>query len=146
MLIRPWRSDDDVPGHISGIYQEYGLIFDPDFEDDLFDIPGHYRSGGFWVAASEGALVGTVAVMPQGGARLLRRMYVKPEYRKTGLASILLKRAASEGPWRDTWLWSDVRFRAAHRFYQREGFVGGPCRVLDDPDRSVERFFWRRER
>ena len=146
MQIRPWTPSDDVAAHISGIYEEYGLFFDPSFEDDLFDVPGHYRSGGFWVAENETGLIGTVAIVPQGAARLLRRMYVSKRHRGDGVAAALLRHAAAAGPWKTTWLWSDVRFRAAHRFYQKEGFIGGHCRVLDDPDRSVERFFSRAER
>jgi len=53
----------------------------------------------------------------------------------------LLRRAAAFGRFGRTELWSDVRFRAAHRLYLSEGFAPGPTRVLADPDRSVERYF-----
>jgi GNAT superfamily N-acetyltransferase len=72
-------------------------------------------------------------------------MYVAPRARRGGLARELLRRCLGWGDFARTELWSDVRFRGAHALYQREGFTPGPCRVLADPDRSVERYFSRTE-
>ena len=140
-MIRSWRPGDPVMDHIAVIYREFGLVFDPSFESDLLDVPGTYGAGAFWVAEHEGRIVGTAAVVPNGAARLVKRIYVAPDARRHGLARGLLRRAAAFGRFGRTELWSDVRFRAAHRLYLSEGFAPGPTRVLADPDRSVERYF-----
>lgn len=141
--LRDWQPGDDVAGHIRSIYDEYGLCFDPDFEDDLEDVATSYASGKFWVILDGEGLVATGAVVPNGGARLVKRMYVAPRGRRLGLARLLLRRALAWGDFVATELWSDVRFPAAHRMYRAEGFQPGPVRVLADPDASVERYFRR---
>jgi GNAT superfamily N-acetyltransferase len=141
--IRDWRASDPVLEHIAAIYREFGLVFDPAFESDLVDVPGSYAGGAFWVAETDGQIVGTAAVMPNGPARLIKRIYIAAPARRSGLARTLLTRAASFGNFARTELWSDVRFRNAHRLYLSAGFTPGPTRVLDDPDRSVERYFSR---
>ncbi len=139
--IRSWRPGDPVLDHIATVYREFGLVFDPGFESDLLDVPGSYGDGAFWVAEHDGRIVATAAVVPNGPARLVKRIYVAPEARRLGLARALLGRACAFGAFARTELWSDVRFRSAHRLYLSEGFVPGPTRVLADPDRSVERYF-----
>lgn len=145
MLLTPrlWRPGDVVASHIRRIYEEHGLAFDPGFEDDLFDIERVYRRGQLWVIEEDGALLATAAAVPDGGVRLIRRMYVASAARRRGLARLLLDRCLAFGDFRRTELWSDVRFREAHALYRQAGFVSGHARVLDDPDRSVELFFWR---
>lgn len=139
--IRNWRPADPVMDHIAEIYREFGLVFDPGFESDLVDVAASYATGAFWVAEHEGRLVATAAVVPHGPARLVKRIYVARDARRLGLARTLLRRAMAWGRFARTELWSDVRFRNAHRLYLSEGFTPGPVRVLADPDRSVERYF-----
>lgn len=141
--IRPWRPGDDVSGHIARVYAEFGLCFDPQFEDDLLDVGASYARGHFLVAEDAGGIVGTAAAAACGGVRIVRRMYVAPRGRRAGLARRLLHACLAWGDFSRTELWSDVRFRGAHALYRAEGFTPGPCRVLADPDRSVERFFAR---
>lgn len=143
LTVRPVRPEDPVAAHIRGIYEEHGLTFDPDFEDDLADVCTTYARGAFWVAELDGQLVGTGGVVANGWARVIKRIYVAPAARRTGLARDLVRRACAWGDFDRTELWSDVRFRNAHRLYLSEGFRPGPSRVLADPDRSVERYFWR---
>lgn len=139
--IRSWRTGDDVTGHIARIYEEFGLCFDDAFEDDLMDVGQAYARGLFLVAEDQDGLVATAAAQANGGVRLVRRMYVAPRGRRHGLARAMLRACMTWGDFARTELWSDVRFRGAHAMYQAEGFVPGPCRVLTDPDRSVERYF-----
>lgn len=146
LTVRPLRADDDVAGHIARVYTEFGLEFDPAFEDDLLDPMESYRHGMFLVAeGADGRIVGTAAVAPHGGARVIKRIYIAPEGRRGGLARRLVRECCAWGRFVRTELWSDVRFRNAHRLYLSEGFTPGPTRVLDDPDRSVERYFFRDE-
>lgn len=142
-LTRLWRPGDDVAGHIAAIYREHDLVFDPDFEDDLFDIERVYAHGRFYVVEEAGQLLATAAVVPDSGFRLIRRMYVTPAGRRRGLAKRLVERCMTFGDFPATHLWSDVRFRAAHALYRSLGFQSGPTRVLTDPDRSVELYFSR---
>jgi GNAT superfamily N-acetyltransferase len=131
-----------VAAHIAGIYTEFGLAFDLPFEDDLVDVAGTYAQGVFWIVEGEGAIQATAAVLPHGGSRVFKRLYVARSARRTGLARALLHAAHGWGDFVRTELWSDVRFQDAHRLYLSAGFRPGPTRVLDDPDRSVERSFW----
>jgi GNAT superfamily N-acetyltransferase len=141
--IRAWRPDDPVLDHIATIYREFGLVFDAPFESDLLDIGAAFHGGAFWVAEADGKLVATAGVVPHGPARLIKRIYVAASARRGGLARAMLRRTAGFGTFTRTELWSDVRFRNAHRLYLSEGFTPGPTRVLADPDRSVERYFSR---
>lgn len=141
--MRPYHPGDPVRDHIASIYEEFGLAFDPAFEDDLDDIPASYTPGAFWVVEDTAGLVATAAVVPHGPARLIKRIYVAPRGRRTGLARRLLHQCLAWGDFARSELWSDVRFRNAHRLYLDEGFVPGPTRVLADPDASVERYFSR---
>lgn len=154
---RPLRRDDPVREHVAAIYAEHDVVYDADFEDDLEDPLTAYASGAFWVVDDapgilpEGVrpatpLLATAGVVPNGAVRTIKRIYVASAARRLGLARQLLRLAASWGDFEATELWSDVRFRNAHRLYLSEGFVAGPVRVLTDPDRSVERYFRRDER
>jgi GNAT superfamily N-acetyltransferase len=140
---RLYRPGDPVREHVRGIYEEFGLAFDPAFEDDLDDVPGAYAGGAFWVVEDAEGIAATAGVVPYGPARLIKRIYVHARARRGGLARSLLRRCAAFGDFARTELWSDVRFRTAHQLYLSEGFVQGPTRVLADPDRSVERYFRR---
>ena len=144
---RPLHADDPVQAHIARVYAEFGLEFDLDFEDDLQDAVGSDRTGAFGVVegppGSTSRIWATAGVLPHGSTRIIKRIYVAAEARRLGLARQLLRLAAAWGDFPRTELWSDVRFRSAHRLYLSEGFQPGPVRVLEDPDRSVERSFWR---
>lgn len=129
--------------HIDTIYREFGITFDPAFEDDLEDVGASYADGAFWVAEQDGRLVGTGGVVPNGSSRLIKRIYVARDARRAGLARTLLRRCAAFRDFTRTELWSDLRFPGAHQLYLSEGFTAGPTRVLDDPDRSMERYFSR---
>jgi GNAT superfamily N-acetyltransferase len=139
--LRPFAPGDDVGAHIRTIYEEFGLEFDLDFEDDLIDPGASYASGRLWIVEDAAGIVATGGVVPAGAARLVKRMYVAPRGRRAGLARAILRLLLGWGDFAWTELWSDVRFRSAHRLYVSEGFVAGPARVLADPDRSVERYF-----
>lgn len=144
--LTPERAAADSPAvaaHIAAIYAEFGLDFDLAFEDDLIDLQAAYGHGRFWIIEGEGRIQATAGVAPHGASRVFKRLYVAPAARRGGLARGLLRLACAWGDFPRTELWSDVRFRSAHQLYLSEGFTPGPTRVLTDPDRSVERSFWR---
>ncbi|MSP55669.1 MAG: GNAT family N-acetyltransferase [Myxococcales bacterium] len=135
-----------IAHHIASIYAEFDLGFNLEFEDDLIDVAASYQHGAFWIveAPQHGAarIEATAAVLPHGGSRVFKRLYVAPTARRTGVARALLHAAHAWGDFVRTELWSDVRFQNAHQLYLSAGFMPGPVRVLEDPDRSVERSFW----
>ncbi len=141
LTLRPAHADDPVADHIRVIYEEHGLEFDLAFEDDLLDVVATYAPGCFLVIEDAEGLLATGAVLPNGAARVIKRMYVAPRGRRLGLARLLLRELCTFGDAAWTELWSDVRFRGAHQLYRSEGFVSGSVRVLTDPDGSVERYF-----
>jgi len=85
-------------------------------------------AGGFWLAWAEGAPVGHVGAQDLGGGAIeLRRMYVRAEYRRQGIGSLLVRTliahcaargaaaielwTAPAGPGR--WLYGQLGFRRA---------------------------------
>jgi len=152
-MIRPGR-DADALGFarlVEDAWAEYpGCVFDLDGElPELRALATHFsrQGGALWAAQSEGeeaALLGMVATRPlrEDSAWEICRLYVDRAARGTGLAHRLLDAAeahAAAGGARRMVLWTDTRFEAAHRFYEKRGYVRqGAIRILDDLSRSLE--------
>jgi GNAT superfamily N-acetyltransferase len=148
--IRPGR-DADAAGFIALIgaaWAEFpGCILDVDGEvPELRALASHSaRAGGaLWAAEREGQVVGMVGTRPlqEDAAWEICRMYVARACRGTGLAAQLLElaeaHARAAGAARLV-LRSDTRFDAAHRFYEKRGYVRqGGIRILDDLSKSQE--------
>ncbi len=148
--IRPGR-DEDAEGFISLIgtaWAEFpGCVMDVDGEmPELRALASHFREAGgaLWAAEQDGRLVGMVATRPlrEDQAYEICRMYVARECRGSGLARRLLALAEDHsrgaGAARMV-LWTDTRFEAAHRFYEKHGYVRqGAIRILDDLSKSLE--------
>jgi hypothetical protein len=99
-------------------------------ERDLHEMPERYggTTAGFWVADHAGVVVGTVAIRPKDEGRTceLKRLYVRPDQRGTGLGQRLYAHAetfARSAGYERIWLDSSRRFARAHRLYERNGFV-----------------------
>jgi GNAT superfamily N-acetyltransferase len=110
---------------------EYGIDIDMERQADLRDIANYYQTnkGNFWVAYSNDTLVGTIALLDIGnGQAALRKMFVHPEYRGKlyGVSAALLETLlqwVEENNIRQVLLGTTVHFVAAHRFYEKNGFV-----------------------
>ncbi|MBO1080760.1 GNAT family N-acetyltransferase [Roseomonas haemaphysalidis] len=149
-IIRDGR-DEDEAGYIRLIgdaWAEYpNCILDVDGEvPELRALHSYFgKAGGrVWVAEEGGRIVGMVATRPLGSdhAWEICKMYVEKSQRGTGLAHRLLggaeAHAMAEGAERLV-LWTDTRFDAAHRFYEKRGYVrAGSIRILDDISKSLE--------
>jgi GNAT superfamily N-acetyltransferase len=148
--LRPGR-DEDADGFIRLIgdcWSEYpGCIMDVDGEvPELRALATYFAEAGgaLWVAERDGRVIGMAATRPMGqdAAYEICKVYVAKEARGTGLAHDLL--AAAEAHARAAGaerlvLWTDTRFEAAHRFYEKRGFVRqGSIRILDDLSNSLE--------
>lgn len=153
VTLRPAEDADSprIVEIVGGCFASYpGCIFDVDGEmPELRRIATYYRElgGEIWVAEEDGEVLGCVAWKPlPDGVFELQRLYVDPRIQGRGVGRLLVEQviaraAASDAPAID--LWTDTRFEAAHRLYERLGFRRGPMtRSLDDRSRSVE-FFYR---
>ncbi len=125
------RDRDGVRDLILGIQRgEFGFPITWEDQPDLHDIPGWYRvgAGEFWVAKDEaGRVVGTIALRDIGDATgALRKMFVAKEWRGPArvaetLLHTLIDHAHAAG-FRTILLGTTEAFRAAHRFYEKNGF------------------------
>jgi GNAT superfamily N-acetyltransferase len=134
---------------------EFGVSITVEDQPDLRDIPGFYqkRAGNFWVALSDGEVVGTIALRDIGNHQgALRKMFVRPGYRgkEQGVARRLLEElifSATKAGIRDLYLGTIDKFVAAHRFYEKNGFVQVSAAALPKafPFMGVDtRFYHRR--
>ncbi|SHJ57637.1 Ribosomal protein S18 acetylase RimI [Roseomonas rosea] len=151
IAIRPGR-DADAEGFIRLIgdaWAEYpNCVLDVDAEvPELRALATHFEKvgGALWAAEQGGEIVGMVATRPlrdDDEAWEIGRMYVAKAARGTGLAHALLdgaERHAVEHGAQRMILWTDTRFEAAHRFYEKRGYVrAGSIRILDDISKSLE--------
>jgi GNAT superfamily N-acetyltransferase len=143
--------DSDAEGFIRLIgecWSEYpGCILDVDGElPELRALASYFAAAGgaLWVAEQGGQIIGMAAARPmdQDAAWEICKVYVARDARGSGLAQALLgaaeAQARSAGA-RRLVLWTDTRFEAAHRFYEKRGFVRrGAIRILDDISNSLE--------
>jgi N-acetylglutamate synthase-like GNAT family acetyltransferase len=111
---------------------EFGIPITLDAQPDLQDIAGFYRRGhgDFWVALDEaGGVVGTIAMLDIGDRRVaLRKMFVAAAHRgaERGVAQRLLDELLDRcraHELRQIYLGTTAKFLAAHRFYEKNGFV-----------------------
>lgn len=147
--IRDGRDDDgkQLIDLLGAVFAEYpGCVLDVDGEcQDLRAPASYYRSRGgrFWVAGGE-TIVASVSCEPitDGDALELKRLYVSAGARGRGLGTRLCGIVEDEARRRGVRaieLWTDTRFKDAHRLYQRLGYVRQPkTRDLHDLSHSTE--------
>jgi RimJ/RimL family protein N-acetyltransferase len=153
--IRPVR-DDDSAGLIELIracWAEYpGCVLDVDGEEPWLRAPAAVYAasrGTCWVVEDRGEIVACVGVKPRpDGDAELKSLYVAVRARRRGVGERLTRLVEAEAARlgaRRVVLWSDTRFAAAHRLYERLGYVRtGRTRELHDLSQSVEYEFVKR--
>lgn len=146
-MIRPYRKgdDDEICRVIREIFDEYDFTWETGgYNADTEDVSTFYLEGGgaFWVMETDGQMVGTGALMPEGDDRCeLCRLYLAKACRGKGWGKkfyeFIIAEARKAG-YLEMEIWSDVKLVEAHRLYERSGarFVGQ--RICDDPDQSLE--------
>ncbi len=111
--------------------REFGVPITYEQQPDLIDPAAFFRKGAgeFWVArAAGGDVVGTIGLVefaPGEGA--LRKMFVRADHRGAshGVAQHLLDRLLAHARASGLcaiWLGTTAMFKAAHRFYEKNGF------------------------
>jgi GNAT superfamily N-acetyltransferase len=111
--------------------EEFQVAITAEDQPDLRDIPGFYQTGNgnFWIALNDDAVVGSVALLDIGHGRgALRKMFVRPAFRGPvhGTAGRLLQTLlewAQTHHYREIYLGTTTKYLAAHRFYEKNGFV-----------------------
>lgn len=149
VILRPAEDADsprivEIVGACFALYP--GCVFDVDREmPELRRLAGEYRAlgGEAWVAEEDARVLGCVAWKPcPTGVYELQRLYVDPAQQGRGLGrqlSELAIVAARDAEASALELWTDTRFEAAHRLYERLGFRrAAMTRSLDDLSCSVE--------
>ena len=142
--------EDRILGLILPIQQEeFGVPITAEDQPDLRRIPEVYQSGrgGFWVGMSGDEVVGTIALLDYGGGGALRKMFLRADQRGSGLAQSLLDTLiahARAGGMPRIVLGTLAQMRAAHRFYERNGFVAVAPEQLPEgfPRMAVDNRFY----
>jgi GNAT superfamily N-acetyltransferase len=109
---------------------EFGVNITAEEQPDLASIPEFYQTGNgnFWVALDEDLPVGTISLKDIGNDEVaLRKMFVDKRYRGagSGVAKMLLENSIAWAKRRNVesiYLGTTDAFRAAHRFYEKNGF------------------------
>ncbi|MCW6509941.1 GNAT family N-acetyltransferase [Lichenifustis flavocetrariae] len=110
--------------------EEFGIPITAADQPDLRAIGDFYQTGcgDFWVAKSDGRVVGTIALKDIGDRRgALRKMFVSASHRGSafGVAAKLLDRLLSNARAHgvaEVYLGTTEKFVGAHRFYEKNGF------------------------
>ena len=142
---------DQVIDLVRCCYAEFeGVVFDLDGElPELRALAtwAESRDGMFWVAEIDDEIIGSIALVPaaEPGGVELQRLYVRSTIRGGGIGTRLcglVETQAREQGATFIHLWSDTRFEAAHRLYERLGYIRGPeTRDLNDKSNSTEYYY-----
>jgi N-acetylglutamate synthase-like GNAT family acetyltransferase len=111
--------------------EEFGLAISLQDQPDLLDIPGFYQSGhgNFWLALADDEVVGSISLRDIGNRQgALRKMFVQAPFRgrEHQVAQRLLQTLVDwsrEQGLKEVFLGTTAAFLAAHRFYEKNGFV-----------------------
>ena len=153
-LIRPFAAADAegvVKLVLSIQQQEFGVPITADEQPDLLNVGAYYQraQGNFWVASDNGRIVGTIGLLDVGdGYGVLRKMFVAASHRGTGVAAELLQTCltwARRARMTEVMLGTTEGMKAAHRFYEKRGFVGVAAASLPSsfPRMRVDTKFYR---
>jgi len=110
---------------------EFAVKITREEQPDLINIADVFQTGkgNFWVARQDGAVVGTIGVVDIGNQMVaLKKMFVRSDLRgkQIGISQALMDEAkrwcGQAGVTRIYW-GTTAQMLAAHRFYEKNGFV-----------------------
>jgi N-acetylglutamate synthase-like GNAT family acetyltransferase len=110
---------------------EFNIPITLEQQPDLSDISTYYQKGcgNFWVALENEKVIGTIALLDIDNNQVaLRKMFVHQDFRGSefGTAKLLLNQAlewAKESGVKQVLLGTTAKYLAAHRFYEKHGFL-----------------------
>jgi N-acetylglutamate synthase-like GNAT family acetyltransferase len=110
---------------------EMGVKISREEQPDLIGVEEFFfhHDGNFWVALDHNSVIGTIGLADIGNRRFaLRKMFVHKDHRgkEKGVSHSLLNRAfewCREHEARTIYLGTTDKYLAAHRFYEKNGFV-----------------------
>ncbi|RUT02538.1 hypothetical protein DSM106972_060160 [Dulcicalothrix desertica PCC 7102] len=154
--MRKYQSQDQeaIIKMIDYIYREYGdKIYLEGADSDLLDIEANYlQDGEFWVEqASTGQIIACIAVKKstQNSSNpliaSLKRFYLLPEYRGSGLAQQMHNTViewCKQNHVAQIYLWSDTRFTRAHSFYRKHGYEQKGIRDMNDGAMPYQEYYF----
>lgn len=154
LLVIESACDADGPGIIKLIgacFEEYdGIVLDVENEEPILKCfqSGFAELGGMsWVAKLNEQVVACIGFAPSAVGVELKKLYVDRELRGTGLAHHMMNLVLDSAlacRVRAVDLWSDVKFKRAHAFYEKNGFKRTQeMRALHDLSNTVEYRFQR---
>ncbi len=131
---------------------EFGISITEREQPDLQDISNYYQhgNGNFWVCLHNDHVVGTISLLDIGSdMSALRKMFVHPDFRgkEHGVSLLLLRHAldwAKSNLTRSIYLGTTAEFLAAHKFYEKNGFLEVSKNTLPEsfPVMSVDTKFY----
>jgi ribosomal protein S18 acetylase RimI-like enzyme len=144
MAVRIYRASATHQEIAYGMVAEYYCAASVVLREDLQEFTQEYFDvgAGVWLAEVGGELVGCVALrrlQEKSGCAEIKRLYIRPGYRRQGIADRLLQaleKFAKQCGYQ--WLYLDTAadMKAAQRFYERQGFL--PCeRYNDNPQAAI---------
>jgi GNAT superfamily N-acetyltransferase len=121
---------EDVIGLILTIQKEFDVHLNRADQPDLEDVQKSYieQNGNFFIALDNTKVIGTIAAVCIDDEKyVLRKMYVCKKYRgkEIGIAKLLLDKFLlwlQEKRVKEIYLGTNEKYKAAHRFYEKNGF------------------------
>lgn len=132
---------------------EFGVPVKASDQPDLLDIPAYYFNGNghFWVAFWEDELVGSMGLLDYGGGGFaLRKMFVAKAYRGADY-NVAARLWLTGLEWVRQHQGSEIvlgtvdQLKAAHRFYEKQGFelIEKSALPANFPRMEVDTLFYR---
>lgn len=132
--------------------QEFGVPITAADQPDLAAIPAVYQKGRgqFWIGLDGEEIVGTIGLIDFGSGGALRKMFLRKDQRGSGLAQALLDTLLGHAKQKSLpciCLGTLPHMRAAHRFYERNGFTRVEPETMPEgfPRMAVDTVFYRRD-
>jgi len=96
-----------------------------DVENEMIELKNIYsyfknKNGNFWVIEKNKKIIGSMGIAPNKKNLELHKVYISKSERRKGLARKLVLKAeryAKKNNYKKLILWSDTRFKEAHRMY-----------------------------
>jgi len=122
------KYNNDVINFVVSIQQhEFHVPITPEEQPDLRDIKGFFKNGNFLIALDQEKVIGTIGLVDIDNSNgALRKMFVHKDYRGMGVAQQLLEQLllwAAQRNYTTIYLGTMPILYAAHRFYEKSGFV-----------------------